>query len=117
MAGTDSSEIKSAEPVTVTVTEHDPAAAQFKVNTLNHGLNDGDVAVVCDGSQVTVFQVTNPQPGTNVTIVHQTGHTRPEERRVGKECVSTCRSRWYNEHHKKNTHHTQRERHHTQIMP
>src|SRR3546814_4772015 len=23
-----------------------------------------------------------------------TGHTRSEERRVGKECVSTCRSRW-----------------------
>src|SRR3546814_14818155 len=22
------------------------------------------------------------------------GHHRPEERRVGKECVSTCRSRW-----------------------
>src|SRR3546814_15389875 len=22
------------------------------------------------------------------------GHTRSEERRVGKECVSTCRSRW-----------------------
>src|SRR3546814_20415710 len=28
---------------------------------------------------------------------------RPEERRVGKECVSTCRSRWspYHEKHKK----------------
>ena len=23
-----------------------------------------------------------------------TGHGRSEERRVGKECVSTCRSRW-----------------------
>src|SRR3546814_4617214 len=25
---------------------------------------------------------------------HQLGGTRSEERRVGKECVSTCRSRW-----------------------
>src|SRR3546814_12081651 len=25
---------------------------------------------------------------------HDTGSTRSEERRVGKECVSTCRSRW-----------------------
>src|SRR3546814_5538576 len=25
---------------------------------------------------------------------HATGHKRSEERRVGKECVSTCRSRW-----------------------
>src|SRR3546814_13018130 len=26
--------------------------------------------------------------------VHVDGHQRSEERRVGKECVSTCRSRW-----------------------
>src|SRR3546814_13393955 len=26
---------------------------------------------------------------------------RPEERRVGKECVSTCRSRWSTYHYKK----------------
>src|SRR3546814_18583911 len=29
------------------------------------------------------------------------GVTRSEERRVGKECVSTCRSRWSPEHSKK----------------
>src|SRR3546814_20160128 len=28
---------------------------------------------------------------------------RSEERRVGKECVSTCRSRWYLLHYKKKT--------------
>src|SRR3546814_15683508 len=28
--------------------------------------------------------------------------TRSEESRVGKECVSTCRSRWSREHSKKN---------------
>src|SRR3546814_3955816 len=27
-------------------------------------------------------------------VVHQTREGRSEERRVGKECVSTCRSRW-----------------------
>src|SRR3546814_11374826 len=27
-------------------------------------------------------------------VVNQFGHKRSEERRVGKECVSTCRSRW-----------------------
>src|SRR3546814_16196157 len=31
---------------------------------------------------------------------------RSEERRVGKECVSTCRSRWSRYHSKKNTKHT-----------
>src|SRR3546814_14036719 len=29
------------------------------------------------------------------------GGTRSEERRVGKECVSTCRSRWSTDHSKK----------------
>src|SRR3546814_18300672 len=29
---------------------------------------------------------------------------RSEERRVGKECVSTCRSRWSPYHYKKNKH-------------
>src|SRR3546814_16020664 len=30
-------------------------------------------------------------------------HARSEERRVGKECVSTCRSRWSPSHYKKKT--------------
>src|SRR3546814_11403929 len=32
------------------------------------------------------------------------GAGRSEERRVGKECVSTCRSRWWPYHYKKNVH-------------
>src|SRR3546814_20524772 len=35
------------------------------------------------------------QPGTGA-------QTRSEERRVGRECVSTCRSRWSTYHSKKN---------------
>src|SRR3546814_19075113 len=31
---------------------------------------------------------------------------RSEERRVGQECVSTCRSRWSPYHYKKKTHET-----------
>src|SRR3546814_17640107 len=34
-------------------------------------------------------------------VVDQDG--RSEERRVGKECVSTCRSRWSPSHYKKTT--------------
>src|SRR3546814_15056657 len=30
-----------------------------------------------------------------------TGRRRSEERRIGKECVSTCRSRWSPDHSKK----------------
>src|SRR3546814_9346437 len=36
----------------------------------------------------------------------QAGVKRSEERRVGKECVSTCRSRWAPQHKKKNTRRT-----------
>src|SRR3546814_13218905 len=31
-------------------------------------------------------------------------HVRSEERRVGKECVSTCRSGWWTDHKKKKRH-------------
>src|SRR3546814_11515597 len=37
----------------------------------------------------------------NAVVVSQ--KTRSEERRVGKECVSTCRSRWSPSHYKTNT--------------
>src|SRR3546814_20917653 len=38
---------------------------------------------------------------------------RSEERRVGKECVRTCRSRWWSDHYKKqnNTLHSHLEKH------
>src|SRR3546814_21176478 len=29
-----------------------------------------------------------------IEVIPEIGHVRSEERRVGKECVSTCRSRW-----------------------
>src|SRR3546814_11577835 len=36
-------------------------------------------------------------------IFQNEGGRRSDERRVGKECVSTCRSRWSPYHYKKNT--------------
>src|SRR3546814_17920444 len=41
------------------------------------------------------------EPGEFVSVVGPTG-CRSEERRVGKECVSTCRSRWPPYHSKNN---------------
>src|SRR3546814_17707468 len=38
-------------------------------------------------------------------VVHSVG--RSEERRVGKECVSTCRSRWWPYHSNKKSHRIQ----------
>src|SRR3546814_20431236 len=36
-------------------------------------------------------------------VVMDAGRIRSEERRVGKECVSTCRSRWWPDNIKKKT--------------
>src|SRR3546814_11325244 len=44
------------------------------------------------------------QPGAICTCpMHPEVRQRSEERRVGKECVSTCRSRWSPYHEKKKT--------------
>src|SRR3546814_19305950 len=66
----------------------------------------------------TVLQLLTALPGVEIARAHQTltiGSADPdvasqlnissEERRVGKECVSTCRSRWSPYHSHKNTHH------------
>src|SRR3546814_16476379 len=36
-------------------------------------------------------------------LLQRDGEDRSEERRVGKECVRTCRSRWSTYHYKQNT--------------
>src|SRR3546814_17117398 len=41
------------------------------------------------------------EPAMGVRIEDGTYNYRSEERRVGKECVSTCRSRWSPYHYKK----------------
>src|SRR3546814_11394769 len=40
----------------------------------------------------------------SVIVAH--GAARSEERRVGQECVSTCRSRWWPYHYKNKTYET-----------
>src|SRR3546814_20498652 len=57
-----------------------------------------------------------PPPGRFTHVIHAATdasaalnandppRVRSEERRVGKECVSTCRSRWSPSHYKKNNH-------------
>jgi len=73
--GTDAVVIYSAtEDSGVVVTDHDPTAAQFKVNTTAHGFADGDIVLVCDYKQAAIFQITSAS-SSNVTIVHNTGNT------------------------------------------
>lgn len=73
VSGTDAVEVRSAHANGVTVADHQPASARFSVNKLDHGLQDGDLAMVCDFAQAAIFQVTNANSGTNTNIVHNTG--------------------------------------------
>src|SRR3546814_15135824 len=52
-----------------------------------HAASDASGTVVRDGAALTVFY-------TSLALIIM----RSEERRVGKECVSTCRSRWSPDH-------------------
>src|SRR3546814_5013216 len=60
-------------------------------------LADGDNVVVIKDQKVKGSSIPLKQ-GTMIRgirlVEDDAGHIRSEERRVGKECVSTCRSRW-----------------------
>src|SRR3546814_15404131 len=59
------------------------------------GQDDGASSISADGQALVV----NGGPGDTVARMHFTlPARRSEERRVGKECVSTCRSRWSRYH-------------------
>src|SRR3546814_14283521 len=66
---------------------------------------DHRVAAVFDPQAGVVDQL-RARPVQRLRAFGQAGEhvefARSEERRVGKECVSTCRSRWSTEHYKKN---------------
>src|SRR3546814_14761955 len=60
----------------------------------------------------------DPQVGAQKAAVCAACHgVRSEERRVGKECVSTCRSRWSAYHSKKNNSITDKNSHNEQHEP
>ena len=74
IADTDAVALMSGESSSgVTVVSHNPSAAQFQLNTVSHNLDDGDIAIVCDWRQASLFQVTNAQPEINTTVVHNSG--------------------------------------------
>src|SRR3546814_3486095 len=71
--------------------------------------NLGDVAAICEGGAEWRMHCGEWRPGSHRlqkmqsrmlfsqlqhSLCSAISHLRSEERRVGKECVSTCRSRW-----------------------
>lgn len=88
VAGTDAIEIKSGGSADVTVTKHNPAAATIHVNTVDHGFKPGDILLICDYTQATIFLQTGPQ--NNVLHVnHNTGNNPgPEFNGLSNDCKS-----------------------------
>src|SRR3546814_14953280 len=65
------------------VQEHTVASDRLDDLVIRHDLKPGLIKVDVEGAEGLVFR------GAMVTL------NRSEERRVGKKCVSTCRSRWW----------------------
>jgi type IV pilus assembly protein PilW len=89
VAGTDALILMSAAlDEGVVITDHNPPSAQFKVNTTQHGLADGDIVMACDNDHAAIFQVTNVQ--NNATIVHNTGAGSPGNCSKGLGYPTVC---------------------------
>ena len=78
----DAIDLMSGESSGVTVVSHDRtpgnagSPANFKVNTIGHGIKDEDVIMVCDYTQASILQVSSAGP-SNVTVVFNKGNGTP----------------------------------------
>src|SRR3546814_11345560 len=59
-------------------------------------------SVKCAAARVALLATSECSELCSTTMLRSADTARSEERRVGKECVSTCRSRWSPYHLKKN---------------
>ncbi|MEG1682080.1 MAG: prepilin-type N-terminal cleavage/methylation domain-containing protein, partial [Stenotrophomonas sp.] len=69
LAGTAVVELFSADDNAVGVSAHNAGSAIFTVNSGSHGIGAGDLAVVCNGKQSSLFQVSSIGGG-GTTIAH-----------------------------------------------
>src|SRR3546814_13012980 len=87
----------------------EPAKSSLMTMGLDHSLDM--MGIRFDGTSIDLL-IASPTPAalaafksSGVTIVDMplgsVGEFRSEERRVGNECVSTCRSRWSPDHYNK----------------
>jgi len=90
VSGTDAVELKSTFDSGVTVVDQPSAtSANFKVSSVNHGLQDNDIVMVCDYRQATILQVTNAS-SSSVTVVHNPGAGTPGNCSKGMGVPTVC---------------------------
>src|SRR3546814_12273867 len=76
---------------------------EHEEHAIEHVGNDRDVEEIAEAEPIDDVPHAGRPPYPTVPDRSATRVARSEERRVGNECVSTCRSRWSPEHYKKNT--------------
>src|SRR3546814_16502942 len=86
--------------------EKGPQAGQGRAEIPQPGQSQGNLdrprqAAALDGRADQEGQEGRGFPDQEVIGTNTRENARSEERRVGKECVSTCRSRWSPSHYKK----------------
>src|SRR3546814_15053909 len=81
--------------------EHTYRTPSISAEELKAMMDGGEKLVVLDSRPMDEYEVMNIPSGVccpGAELVWRAGDAAPsprsEERRVGKECVSTCRSRW-----------------------
>src|SRR3546814_15057053 len=86
-----------AELVDLDATDHGAVVAFCKAQTIGLVVI-GPEAPLVDGLADSLRAADVPVFGPGQQAAQLEGSKRSEERRVGKECVSTCRSRWPPDH-------------------
>src|SRR3546814_13682178 len=72
-----------------------PAKAAVLASGLNGLVSGSSIANVVTGGSLTIPLMQRVgYPAAKAAAIEVASSVRSEERRVGKECVSTCRSRW-----------------------
>ncbi len=85
VSGTDDTGLNGSDTITLQgafgsgmgVNGHNVNAASFSVASANHTLDADKIVLASDCQKATIFQVTNSSPGTNVTVVGNTGTSSP----------------------------------------
>lgn len=75
-ANTDAIVVGASRGTGLTVQTHNEPSAVFTVNMTNHGIQDGEIVMVCDNELATIFQATNTNQ-SNSTIGHNQGNSNP----------------------------------------
>lgn len=89
VADTEVLQLFSADENVVTVSAHNTAGAAFTVNSGNHGIVAGDLAMVCDGKQASIFQVSSVG-GAGTNILHAASAGTPGNCTTGLGLPLTC---------------------------